>query len=520
MRWARAAAVAVLVTVLAMSAMVLTGLVTVVTTHGVSMEPQFRTGDLAVVRAAPDYRVGDVVAYSSDLLGTVVMHRVVAVDGGRYTLRADNNSWLDPERPSREQLIGKLAVRIPQGGLWLDRLTSPAALAGAAFVLMAAGTAVRTRPLRRKKTMARHARQRSRRTVSVTTLPPFVRTAAAITAVTAVAATALGAFAWAGPLQTTATSVSTTEHQMAFAYSADVPRTPAYDDTVVTSPDPVFRTLVDAVDVRFSYQGEPGSVEVNAEISTGTGWRSTVPLAEPVRFTGDRYEDTVTLDLDALDARAQAAAEVTGLPADQLTVSVVPTVTTSDGDVFEPALGLRLTPLVLAPADAGALTAQTSTAAEQPQAQPRTLDLLGLSISAELARALAVALAAASVLAAVVLAGLARWTAPASEAAGIRRRYAPLLVAVQPVSTPPGRPVVDVTEFATLAKLAERYGLLVLHWSRSGVGTFVVQDEGTTYRYRTGLGELPEASSPGASDHSVSEQSGARDAQNGTAVRA
>jgi signal peptidase I len=41
-----------------------------------------------------------------------------------------------------------------------------------------------------------------------------------------------------------------------------------------------------------------------------------------------------------------------------------------------------------------------------------------------------------------------------------------------------------VTEFKTLTRLAERYELLILHWSRNNVETFVVQDEGTTYLYR------------------------------------
>jgi hypothetical protein len=55
--------------------------------------------------------------------------------------------------------------------------------------------------------------------------------------------------------------------------------------------------------------------------------------------------------------------------------------------------------------------------------------------------------------------------------------------------------VVDVTEFATLAKLAERYGLLILHWSRSEVETFLLQDEGMTYRYSSGAAAeaVPEA---------------------------
>jgi hypothetical protein len=43
---------------------------------------------------------------------------------------------------------------------------------------------------------------------------------------------------------------------------------------------------------------------------------------------------------------------------------------------------------------------------------------------------------------------------------------------------------VDVAERATPTKLAEHYGLLILHWSRDGVETFVVQDEATSQRFR------------------------------------
>ena len=45
------------------------------------------------------------------------MHRSVAVEGNRYVFRGDNNSWPDPDKPTAGQLIGKLAVRIPQGGV-------------------------------------------------------------------------------------------------------------------------------------------------------------------------------------------------------------------------------------------------------------------------------------------------------------------------------------------------------------------------------------------------------------------
>ncbi|WP_035782117.1 hypothetical protein, partial [Arthrobacter sp. H14] len=51
----------------------------------------------------------------------------------------------------------------------------------------------------------------------------------------------------------------------------------------------------------------------------------------------------------------------------------------------------------------------------------------------------------------------------------------------------PAEPVsIGVTTFVTLAKLAERYGRLVLHWTRSDSEIFIVQDENTIYRSQTG----------------------------------
>ncbi len=50
-------------------------------TSGVSMEPRFHTGDLAIVRPVSNYRVGEIVAYWSTVLHTVVLHRIIAKDG-------------------------------------------------------------------------------------------------------------------------------------------------------------------------------------------------------------------------------------------------------------------------------------------------------------------------------------------------------------------------------------------------------------------------------------------------------
>ena len=51
-----------------------------VTTSGISMAPRFHSGDLAVVRPTEHYKVGQIVAYRSTLLQTVVLHRIIGRD--------------------------------------------------------------------------------------------------------------------------------------------------------------------------------------------------------------------------------------------------------------------------------------------------------------------------------------------------------------------------------------------------------------------------------------------------------
>jgi signal peptidase I len=467
-----------------------------VATHGISMEPRFHTGDLAIVRSADEYRVGDVTAYHSEQLGTVVMHRIASIDNGRYTFKGDNNNFLDPDKPTATQLIGKLAIRVPQGAVWLERVTSPTALGLIAFGLLATGgSSARTRRRRRRGTMSRHAARPTRSTPSISELPPQLRTTAGVTAMVGVLGLALAALAWTGPVDTASTAKTASSRQMVFSYDATVGDTPAYDTTTVTSPDPVFRKLTDTVVAHFTYTGEPGTVTVAALLSTSGGWHSTVPLAAPERIRGRTYTGAVRLDLKAFAARAQAAAAITGVEASPVSIAVTTTVKTDSGQAFTPALNLSLTPLqLMLTGDAKALTVSDSTAESRATVVPRTLSLLGRRLDVATARIVSAVALLGFLLAAVSLLLLAWRTGPTDEAAAIRRRYAQLLVPVQPMSAPAGRPVVDVRGFATLVRLAERYGLLILHWSRSGVETFLVQDEGTTFRYRTG------SSGHGASD--------------------
>ena len=206
-------------------------------------------------------------------------------------------------------------LRVPQGGVWLGRINSPFGLALIAFAAIAGGgTAARTR---RGTRQARRGRNRAtmastftpRRRIASFTTTPFtatsftvlstpLRTAAAVIGVAGLLSAGFAALAWAGPVERLVNSQFQTTRSMTFSYSAAVGRTAAYDTTTVTSPDPVFRAVTNTVDVRYAYRGEPGTVAVDAELSTPNGWHSTVPLTAATAFPADNYEGVVRLDLD------------------------------------------------------------------------------------------------------------------------------------------------------------------------------------------------------------------------------
>lgn len=124
-----------------------------VITSGVSMQPRFHSGDLAIVRPEATYRVGQIVAYHSTLLHVTVLHRIIGRDGNRYVFKGDNNDFIDPTHPTHAELLGALWLRVPHGGHVLKLLHSPvgaAILCGALGLLLVLGGREHRRRHRRR----------------------------------------------------------------------------------------------------------------------------------------------------------------------------------------------------------------------------------------------------------------------------------------------------------------------------------------------------------------------------------
>ncbi len=473
-----------------------TGRVSYVTTSGVSMVPLYHQGDLVVVAKANSYKVGEIVAYEVPAQHLVVLHRIIGRQGAGFVMKGDHNESIDPTHPTANEVLGRAVLLVPDGGIWLDRLTSPLALALITFLLLSGGGAAVQNTQRRRKgrTMALHQRshRKGESAKPLATAAPWLRTALVAATVVGLGGAALAAWAWSTPLAVRTTRAPV-PLSMVFSYSASVPQTPAYDGTTVASPQPVFRKLTNTVNVHLAYRGVPGTVAVAAQLSTPGGWHSTIPLAPPTTIGTTRYDANVPLNLNSLDTRARAAASITGLPAEPLSVTVVAQVSGTDGARFAPTLLLGLSPLQLTlVGSANALVVDRSAAVGRTLTVPRTIGVLGWHITVARARTVSAILLLAGLLSAAALALAALLSAPTSEGAGIRRRYAAQLVDVEPMATPPGHPVVDVTDFVALTRLAEQYGSLVLHWSRNDVDTFVVQTQEANYRYRAGLSTTAE----------------------------
>lgn len=84
------------------------------TPSGVSMRPFIEGGkDSVVLERKPRYRVGDIVLMQ--LPTTYVLHRLIAVDGDRVTLRGDGNLY-GVEQGTQADILGYVTeIRSPKG---------------------------------------------------------------------------------------------------------------------------------------------------------------------------------------------------------------------------------------------------------------------------------------------------------------------------------------------------------------------------------------------------------------------
>jgi signal peptidase I len=498
------------------------GATTYVTTHGTSMEPDFRTGDLAVLSPADGYSIGDVVAYRSESLDTIVMHRIVSVEPEGFVTRGDNNDWLDEDRPTEEEILGRLFFSIPQGGAALNALRTPGVFLPLILIAVAVlGTAARKPPVRSSLQALRRRAARVALPVAAEPLQARGRTAVSslwartasmparaharqialgAAVVTLLAAVACGVLL---ALPTTRTDTQTVEvtQEGTFSYAGAATVGTTYPTGAVTTGDTVWNRLVDdltvSLDTAVAGPGATavtGAVHLDVVVSAPDGWTAVLTSGAASAITDGRASATVAVDPEQAAELLGRHYEETGSVGGAATLTVTPvgeTTGTVRGQNFTadaPAgLAFTLDETSLRPTstDVTVFRPVTKTSVEVQEVGERSLAVLALTLSIGAARTLTGAVLLLSLVTLCVAAWIAR-IGRDGVADSFLVRHADRILPVTSFS--PGTTVIDVSDAESLHRVAERFDTVVLHHAGEDEDTFAVRDVDATYRFVVPVG--------------------------------
>ncbi len=495
-----------------------------VVTSGVSMQPHFHTGDLAIVRPASNYEVGEIVAYHSTLLHVTVLHRIIARRGNRYVFKGDNNNFIDPVQPTRSELLGKLWFHIPHGGVFFNALHAQvvaaviAALLGM-FVLFGFSEKRRRRERRQRGAPGSDRpglslMNGSRHQDGTRPVNHGVFIAASAFAVAAFAMLAL--FAFTRPATKPTAKITPYAQQVTFAYSAGVRPGPVFPDGKITTGDPIFLSMVRQLDLHIAYHlttsaptSLTGTAKVAMTLSGPSGWSRTFVLTPRTRFTGASTGTDVVLNLPKLEGLQNEIARLTGSAAfSNFSVAVGPVVQVAGivggheiNTGFSPVLNFQFVggQLQISGAAGGSAGASSASAASpapssatfapqqpgriaDPTTAPNTFGAFGVSARIDTLRLIGIIGLLLSI-AATVYFYLRRRGEPFEETVRIQAKYGHMIVPIVG-GEDLGWPPVDVPDITSLVKLAESGQRLILHNRADNVDTYMLNEEGTVYRYQ------------------------------------
>ncbi len=479
------------------------GSTTFVVTSGISMQPRFHTGDLALVRPVDHYRVGMIVAYHSSLLKVVVLHRIHAIRDGHYVFKGDNNNFLDPVQPTRSQLVGALWLRVPHGGRLLKAVHAKVTvilLCVFVGMLLVGGTEKRRRGRRRRNRPGASPPKPMHRARDNGPMAPSLR--GLLTGVAAAAAGFLvvGGYGLDHPTTKTATHPVPYTQTATFAYHATAPRGVVYPDGTINTGDPIFLALVHRIGVKVGYHlnaplasGVRGTEQLLLNLAGPTGWSRTIPLTPVRHFKGPSGSIAATVALAPIQSLLAAVTKQTGMSGVYGTTIAITLAAHVHGHVagqpldqdYSGVQNFTLQPLQLQAATAGGFASKRgSVSIAATVGNP--FHLFGATLSYSTLAwigLLGFILCGAAI---IPLAVLLRRNRAFDEAARIRARYGHLLVPIV-IGEDLGWPPVDVTNFKALVRLAEAAGQVILHHQADAVDTYLVNDNGTVYRYQITL---------------------------------
>ena len=457
---------------------------------GISMLPGFHTGDLAIMKAASIYNVGDVVVYYEPASGEKIIHRIIEVKVDRYIMKGDNNTWIDPHSPTNDEIIGKLWIHIPKLGLTLQKLRSPINMA---FIVGILGGVFM---IEQDKKPKKHGKQKNK-AQGGGGATGWVEMVLYILGFLTLAFLALSIFTFTRPTTRPADDIEY-EQTGNYYYSAAMP-SGIFDTETLHSGEPVFTKLTCSIIIGYSYnvtgplEDVSGTQQLVAQISDpGSGWGRTIPLTAVTSFSGTSYSTTTTVDLCQFQSLVNTVSEKTGFQPNS-TLKIISKMTMTAKAIGQPVYDTFESDLVFQFGNTHYFLAKNGEADPlqsskvgkiiNPNKVENIIKFLGNDLNVIIMRTLGIAGLSISLLGLLILSLYIYEVSKHSQKALINIRYGSMLMEVHDRSFENISSVIEVTSIDDLAKLAERQNAMILHTTHATLGYYFVQSDNVTYRY-------------------------------------
>lgn len=489
---------------------------------GVSMEPTLRTGDLVVTQRQNLYGTGDVVAFP--VTGGVVIHRIVGgtAEGG-YVTRGDNRSSDDLWRPTADQILGRMWIRLPRVGTWVETLRKPVALALVTAVLSLAALSGSFAVRRRRKRM-RVVPSSS----NLMAWPGAVLSMALLALIFLAAGVAMAAQAFSRPAEVVESLERLRyEHMVRFGYTLRVEPSLLYPEGVTgpEAPDragapkqpspqgregqPAFpqgaavytkspRDMLISFDYRLNSAEEAellGMFSADLKVQAGDGgwWRNIVlvPLTE---FRGWAFSVVIPVDLGQVVDMISAVERETDFKPAFYQLEVLPKVDIRGrigrytvNDIYVPPFRMRWERNRLIPD--GELERNEPRVVYDQRTVPAYVPLGPATVPVIAERAIGVGLVLLGMLGVSGAVAVAWRRVAQDEGLRIRTRYGRMIVEVRRADLAKNGQRVEVKSIADLARIAKMEGRQILHAKTDAhEEVYFLQDGAYTYEYRPANG--------------------------------
>jgi signal peptidase I len=477
------------------------GQVSYVMINGNSMEPNYHTGDLALVRQALDYHVGDIVTYHDPQLNAIIIHRIIGINGDRFVFKGDNNSWIDVYQPTSDEILGKLWIYLRKFGtavLWVKLPVNMALAAGllGGFFTMDINSQKPTKKGKRKNK------------AGGSSIGMF-QAGLYLFGLLALIFMGLFMFAFTRPVLRAGDKIKYQQTGTFFYSASGIPG--VYDTGAARSGEPVFTKMTCKLNLGFVYvlagnqmESISGSQQFDASVvDAGSGWSHSIPLTSMTGFTGNSYISKATLDLCQVQALVASIEQKTGLHLNNYNLVITAHILVGGKisgqnftDKFEPKLNFNFDSLHFYMVKDASKTdpmkiVQDGTLASTAMVD-NTLSLFGATLPVGKTRTIAEIGLAISLVGLLGLGFYFYKTSMHSPGAVIGMKYGPLLMEVHDLRPDTLTPVIDVTSIDDLAKFAERQSAMIMHTLCDNVHYYFVQAEGTTYRYAPAKDPAPD----------------------------